>query len=263
MDKKKIVKDAYGKIAKSETGCGCGPSAPDARSFAKSIGYSESELGVIPEEANLALSCGNPTALASLREGEVVLDLGSGAGFDCFLAADKVGKSGKVIGIDMTPEMIEKARANARKKGVDNVEFRSGEIENLPVEDSSVDVVISNCVINLSTDKQKVFREIYRVLSPEGRIAISDIALLKDLPEEIQQSIRAYVGCVGGAVLVGEYKRLVEDAGFKDVTVTTKGSSCCITEDTEDPIGRALLSGIEEGESLESSVVSIYVEGHK
>jgi SAM-dependent methyltransferase len=263
MDKKKMVKQAYGKIAQGEKGCGCGTSVPDGRSFAMGIGYSEGELGVIPEEANLSLSCGNPTALASLREGEVVLDLGSGAGFDCFLAADKVGRNGKVIGVDMTPEMIEKAQENAQKKGVDNVEFRSGEIEKLPVEDSSVDVVISNCVINLSTDKQKVIQEAYRVLRPEGRLAISDIALLKDLPERVQQSIEAYVGCVGGAVLVDEYKRLVENAGFKDVKVTTKGSSCCISEDTKDPIGRALLNGIEEGESLENSVASIYVEGHK
>ncbi len=263
MDKKVMVKDAYGKIARGDKGCGCGTSDQDGRSFAMGIGYSESELEVIPEEANLSLSCGNPTALAGLREDEVVLDLGSGAGFDCFLAADKVGKNGKVIGVDMTPEMIEKARENARKKGIDNVEFRSGEIEKLPVEDSSVDVVISNCVINLSTDKQKVFRETYRVLKLGGRIAISDIALLKDLPDKIQQSIKAYVECVGGAVLVDEYKQLVENAGFRDIKVTTKGSSCCISEDTSDPIGRALLNGIEDGESLENSVVSIYVEGHK
>lgn len=266
MDKEKtqkIVRESYGKIAKGQEGCGCGPCVPDATEFAKSLGYSERELRIIPDEANLALSCGNPTALASLKEGEVVLDLGSGAGFDCFLAAAKVGRNGKVIGVDMTPEMVEKARDNARKNKVENIEFRLGEIENLPVADSSIDVVISNCVINLSTDKPKVFQDIYRVLKPKGRIAISDMALLKELPKKIQRSIEAYVGCIGGAILIDEYKRIIEASGLKDIKITIKGSSTCIDPNTKDPIGRAILDGLGENESLEGYVVSVYVEGYK
>ncbi|MFQ6115836.1 MAG: arsenite methyltransferase, partial [bacterium] len=219
----KIVREAYGKIARQQSSCGCGTRwGREPKEFAKSIGYSEGELEKIPDEANLALSCGNPTALASLKPGEVVLDLGSGAGFDCFLAAAEVGSQGKVIGVDMTPEMIEKARENAKKNHVKNVEFRLGEIENLPVADHSVDVVISNCVINLSADKPRVFQEIYRVLKPGGHIVISDMALLKTLPKKIQESIAAYVGCVGGALLVDEYKAMVESSGLKDVKLTYK-----------------------------------------
>jgi SAM-dependent methyltransferase len=259
----KIVREAYGKIAQGQEGCGCGTCEPDTKEFAKSIGYSEEELKAIPDEVNLALSCGNPTALASLKEGEVVLDLGSGAGFDCFLATTKVGQSGKIIGVDMTPEMIEKARENAKKNGVENVEFRLGEIENLPVADNSIDVVISNCVINLSADKPRVFEEVYRVLKLGSRIAISDIALLKELPKKIQKSIKAYVGCVGGAILIDNYKKIVEASGLKDVRITIKGSSACIDPNTKDPIGRAILDGLGEGESLEGYVVSVYVEGHK
>lgn len=259
----KIVREAYGKIAQGQEGCGCGTCGPDTKTFAKSVGYSEEELKVIPEEANLALSCGNPTALASLKEGEIVLDLGSGAGFDCFLAASRVGANGKVIGVDMTPEMVEKARENAEKNGVKNVEFRLGEIENLPVADKSVDAVISNCVINLSADKPKVFQEIYRVLKSGGRIAISDIALKKELPQKIRQSIEAYVGCVGGAALIGEYKKIVEASGLRDIKITIKGTSACIAPNTKDPIGRAILDGLGENESLEGYAVSVYVEGYR
>lgn len=259
----KIVRESYGKIAQSQESCGCGPCGPDAVEFARSIGYSEEELRAIPDEANLALSCGNPTALASLKEGEVVLDLGSGAGFDCFLAATKVGQSGKVIGVDTTPEMVEKARDNAKNNHVKNVEFRLGEIENLPVEDSSFDVVISNCVINLSVDKPRVFQEVHRVLKPGGRIAISDIALLKELPEKIQESVDAYVGCVGGAIVVDEYRRIVEESGLKDISISVQGSSVCIDSDTKDPIGRAILDGLDENESLDGYVVSIYIEACK
>lgn len=266
MDKKetkKIVKEGYAKIAKGQESCRCCTWGTDTKNFARSIGYSEEELKVIPEEANLALSCGNPTALASLKEGEIVLDLGSGAGFDCFLAASRVGTNGKVIGVDMTPEMVEKARENAEKNGVRNVEFRLGEIENLPVEDNSVDVVISNCVINLSSDKPKVFQEIYRVLKPGGRIAISDIALLKELPKKIQESMEAYVCCVAGAILINEYKRIVEAAGLKDVKIAVKGSSSCIDSNTKDPIGKAIFDDLVESESLEGYTVSVYVEGYK
>jgi arsenite methyltransferase len=266
MDEKKtqkVVRKTYGKIAQGQEGCGCGTCGPDTKEFAKSIGYSEEELKIIPEEANLALSCGNPTGLASLKEGEIVLDLGSGAGFDCFLAASKVGKNGKVIGVDMTPEMVEKARDIAKKNRIENIEFRLGEIKNLPVADNSVDVIISNCVINLSADKPRVFREVYRALKPDGRIAVSDIALLKELPKRIQKSIEAYVSCVGGAILVDEYKKIVKDAGLKEVKVTIKESSTFIDPNTKDPIGSAILDGLGENESLERYVVSVYVEGHK
>jgi len=260
---KKIVKEAYGKIALSNCGCGCGTCGPDAGEFAKSIGYTDEELKRIPDEANLALSCGNPTALAGLREGETVLDLGSGAGFDCFLAASKVGNSGKVIGIDMTPEMVGKARENAERNGIENVEFKLGEIERLPVDGNSVDAVISNCVINLSPDKAKVFEEIYRVLKPGGRVAISDIALSRTLPEKVRDSIAAYVGCISGAVLIDEYKKVVESSGLKDVRIISKGKSACIDPDTKDPVGRAILDSLGDGESLEDYVVSIYIEGRK
>ena len=220
-------------------------------------------MRVIPDEANLALSCGNPTALAGLKKGEVVLDLGSGAGFDCFLAATHIGPDGKVIGVDMTPEMVEKARDNARNNKITNVEFRLGEIENLPTEDNSVDVVISNCVINLSADKPKVFKEIHRILKPGGRIAISDIALLKELPKGIKESIEAYVGCIGGAILIDDYKRIVEASGLRNISIAVKGSSACIEPDTKDPIGRTLLDSLGNNESLDDYVVSVYVEGYK
>ena len=264
MDKektKKVVKEAYGNIAQRQKSCGC--CGPDTAQYAKSIGYSEEELKSVPEESNLALGCGNPTALASLKEGEVVLDLGSGAGFDCFLAASRVGPKGKVIGVDMTPEMLEKARENAKKNGIENVEFRPGEIENLPVEDSSVDVVISNCVINLSADKPRVFQEIHRVLKSGGRVAISDIALLKELPKKIRENAEAYVSCLAGAMLVHEYKKLVESSGLKDVKVTEKNVSACIEAEIQDPLGQAIFEGLEGSESLEGYVVSLYVEGQK
>jgi SAM-dependent methyltransferase len=206
--------------AVSEASC-CAPS----QITSKVIGYSTEELGAIPDGADLGLGCGNPTALASLKEGEVVLDLGSGAGIDCFLAASRVGKNGKVIGVDMTPEMLERARENARKGGYTNVDFRLGEIENLPVADSSVDVVISNCVINLSPNKNRVFREAYRVLKPGGRVMVSDIVLLKELPEAIRNSVAAYTACVSGASRKEEYLATVAAAGFEDVEVVSETSS--------------------------------------
>ena len=259
----KTVREAYGKIAKGKQGCGCGTCGSQAQTFAESIGYSQEELQAIPAEANLGLSCGNPTALANLKQGETVLGLGSGAGFDCFLAASKVGPAGKVIGVDMTPEMIVKASDNAKKDGVKNVEFRLGEIENLPVADGSVDIAISNCVINLSADKPKVLREIYRVLKAGGRIAISDIALKKELPKKIQDNIAAYVGCVAGAMLIDKYKKSIEEAGLKGVKITIKGNSACIASDTKDPIARAAMDALGENESLDDYVVSVYIEGHK
>jgi arsenite methyltransferase len=186
------------------------------------IGYSPEELKSIPEDANLGLGCGNPAALAGLKKGETVLDLGSGAGIDCFLAAARVGPSGRVIGVDMTPEMIDRARANARKNGYKNVEFRLGEIENLPAADNSIDVIISNCVINLSTDKGRVFGEALRVLRPGGRMMVSDLALKKPLPAAIRESVEAYVACIAGAMIKDDYLGAVRDAGFKDIQVVSE-----------------------------------------
>lgn len=215
-EKKEVIKKKYQEIAIlggsccSGSSC-CGNSSPV--DLSKSLGYSESDVQAVPD-ANLGLGCGNPTAFAELKPGNVVLDLGSGGGFDCFLAAQKVGSSGKVIGVDMTPEMVKKAQANAQKYGYLNVEFRHGDIEDLPVEDSSVDIIISNCVINLAPDKEKVFREAFRVLKPEGRMYISDIVLLDELPEELKNDSGLLAGCIAGAVLKEEYLRLLKKAGF-------------------------------------------------
>ena len=225
---RKAVRKGYGKIAVQENSC-CGPAdvcgcGSSQDTLSKAIGYTDEELKAVPDGANLGLGCGNPTALASLKEGEVVLDLGSGAGIDCFLAADKVGESGRVIGVDMTPEMLERARENARKGDYQNVEFRLGEIENLPVANDSVDAVISNCVINLSPDKDRVFNEVYRVLKPGGRIMVSDIVLLKELPDAIKGSIEAYVGCVAGASTKQKYLETIETAGFREVEIVSEAS---------------------------------------
>ena len=226
---KQAVRERYAQIAVKESSC-CAPSntccgtTDQATDISKKIGYRDEELDSVPEGANLGLGCGNPTALASLKEGETVLDLGSGAGFDCFLAANKVGQKGKVIGVDMTSEMIDKARENARKSGYPNVEFRLGEIENLPVADSSVDAIISNCVINLSPDKGRVFKEAYRALKPGGRVMVSDIVLLQELPESIKNSVEAYVGCVAGASRKEDYLATVAAAGFQEVEVVSEVS---------------------------------------
>ena len=220
MDKEKtqrIVKEAYGKTARKQKSCGC--CWPDTTQYAKSIGYTDEELKSVPDESNLALGCGNPIALASLKEGEVVLDLGSGAGFDCFLAANRVGSTGKVIGVDMTPEMIEKARDNAKRNGIENVEFRPGEIESLPVEDDSVDVVISNCVLNLVPDKERAFSEIKRVLKPGGHFCVSDIVLKGELPDDMREAAALYAGCVSGALQKEDYLQIVKDAGYSEVEV--------------------------------------------
>jgi len=224
MDNKKIknlVKDKYGEIAKKNTGCdcSCGCGNTNSDNYAQQIGYGVDDVSSVPSGANLGLGCGNPTAIESIKNGETVLDLGSGAGFDAFIAAKTVGKSGKVIGVDMTPEMIEKATQNAKKGNYSNVEFKLGEIEHLPIEDNSVDAIISNCVINLSPDKPQVFKEAYRVLKQGGRLMVSDIVLEKPLPEEIKQSVEAYVGCVAGASLKQEYIGAINKAGFKNVKI--------------------------------------------
>lgn len=269
-DIKSVVREKYGNIAAASGSC-C-PSAsccggPALTDIGKKIGYAESDIAAVPEGANLGLGCGNPIALASLKEGETVLDLGSGAGFDCFLAAGRVGPNGKVIGVDMTPEMIERAQANARKDGVENVEFRLGDIERLPVEDAIVDVIISNCVINLAPDKGRVFREAFRVLKPEGRLMVSDIVLKKPLPDAVKNSVAAYVGCVAGASLKEEYLEAMREAGFADVAVQSEAPFPvdCVTTDP-------MLSGLAQSMNLTlaelarqaaETVVSVRVSGFK
>jgi arsenite methyltransferase len=219
-----VVREGYAKIARTAGSC-CLPMAtccgPDRsiEQISRGIGYGVEDLQSVPEGANLGLGCGNPIALASLKEGETVIDLGSGAGFDCFLAANAVGKKGRVIGVDMTPEMLDKARANARKGDYPQVEFRLGEIENLPVADNTADIVISNCVINLSPQKERVFAEAYRVLKPGGRLMVSDIVLLGELPAAVKDSIAAYIGCVGGAVRKEGYLGAIAQAGFQEARI--------------------------------------------
>ena len=268
---KKVVRKGYAEIAKKGSSC-CTPantccgSTDLAQSISKTIGYSDEELTSAPEGANLGLGCGNPVALASLAEGETVLDLGSGAGFDCFLAANRVGKRGKVIGIDMTPEMIEKARENARKGNYENVEFRLGEIENIPAGDNSVDAVISNCVINLSPDKKRVFNEAFRVLKPGGRLMVSDIVLLKELPDFIKNSVAAYVGCISGAMMRDEYIAAIREAGFREVKVideTFFPMECMANDPTAQAIINELNITTEDIKDIENSVVSIKVQGIK
>ncbi len=268
---RKVVREGYGKIAKQDSSCcaserSCCGSATSAQDIGRKIGYSEEELKAVPEGANLGLGCGNPIALASLKEGEVVLDLGSGAGFDCFLAANQVGKTGKVIGVDMTSEMLDRARENARKGNYDNVEFRLGEIENLPVGDHQVDVIISNCVINLSPNKKRVFQEAFRVLRPAGKLMVSDIVLLKELPVEIRNSVAAYIGCVGGAVTKKEYIEAIQAAGFDKAQVlgeTAFSAELLANDPTAKEIAKNLNLSREKAEDLANSVVSIKVSASK
>jgi len=268
---KKVIREGYAKIAKQDSSC-CTPldsccESPDlAKNISRKIGYTEKELKAVPEGANLGLGCGNPVALASIREGETVLDLGSGAGFDCFLAGNKVGKNGRVIGIDMTPEMIEKARENAKKGNYENVEFRLGELENIPVADNSVDLIISNCVINLAPDKRRVFMEAFRVLKPGGRLMISDIALLKELPDFIKNSIEAYIGCVSGAIMRDEYIGVIKAAGFQDVRIIDETSfpwECFGNDPTAKKIIENFKIPTEKIKKVISSVISIKINGIK
>lgn len=266
----KIVRENYARVARKGSSCCASASscsgADLAQTKGKGIGYSEEELASVPQGANMGLGCGNPVALASLIEGETVLDLGSGGGFDCFLAASKVGKNGKVIGVDMTPEMIDRARENARKGDYQNVEFRLGEIENIPAADNSVDVVISNCVINLSPDKKRVFGEAFRVLRPGGRLMVSDIVLLKELPDFIKNSIAAYVGCISGAMLKDEYIEAIKGAGFQEVRIEDE-ASFPVEFMADDPTAQAVINklnlSLKKIKDTASSVVSIRVQGIK
>jgi arsenite methyltransferase len=270
-DIKTVVRENYAKKAVESTSCCapaggscCGP-INSAEALSKKVGYSEKEMDSVPGGANLGLGCGNPVALASLKEGEIVLDLGSGAGFDCFLAANKVGQ-GKVIGVDMTPQMLDKARQNARKGNYGNVEFRLGEIENLPVPDDYVDVVISNCVINLSPEKERVFREAFRVLKPGGRLMVSDIVLLKKLPEALINSAAAYVGCISGAETREKYLSAIKGAGFREVNIMSE-DGFDIDWVSNDPSVQAVIKdtgiSLNELKILGSGVKSVKVQALK
>jgi arsenite methyltransferase len=267
---KKYVRDRYARAAKQGSSCcqpatSCCGGGKETDVISKSIGYTDQDLKAVPEGANLGLGCGNPLALASLREGETVLDLGSGAGFDCFLAARQVGKTGKVIGVDMTPEMLDKARGNAEKGDFKNVEFRLGEIENLPVADNQVDIVISNCVINLSPTKERVFREAFRVLKPGGRLMVSDIVLTKDIPEKIKNSIVAYTACVAGAVRKEKYLDSIRSAGFHGVNVLEE-TNYPIDIAMSDPTTKAVVEALgspAKARELASSIASVKVQAQK
>lgn len=252
------VRETYAKVALAEdSGCGCAPQAstccgtPDPSSTSLVLGYAVEDIEGVPEGANMGLGCGNPQAIASLKAAETVLDLGSGGGFDCFLAAKRVGPAGRVLGVDMTPAMISKARANAESGGYTNVEFRLGEIEALPVADNSVDVIISNCVINLSPDKARVFREAYRVLKIGGRLAVSDVVAFADLPESIKNDTTLYSGCMAGASPIQELEAMLNAAGFKDVRIKPVDSS------------KSFIEGWAPGKSVTDFVVSASITGTK
>ncbi len=274
------VRKGYSQIAKvgifttetpSESACCgggcCGSTSLDVAELVKNIGYSADDLSGVPQSANMGLSCGNPTAIASLREGETVLDLGSGGGFDVFVAGPKVGPSGKVIGVDMTPDMISKASRDiavyTKHTGLNNVEFRLGEIENLPVADASVDVVISNCVLNLSPNKSQVWKEIARVLRPGGRVAISDLALLKPLPPAVVEMVEALVGCVAGAVLVSETGEQMKGAGLVDIRLTSKPQYIEVMTNWEDPLYRQIVNALPEGSKPSDYITSLDISAVK
>lgn len=276
---RQLVREGYAAIAagtnprRSAGGCcgtnsgACGSTAVDSDKLARQIGYSAEELAALPEGANLGLSCGNPNALASLQPGEVVLDLGSGGGFDVFIAGKKVGPSGRAMGVDMTAEMLAKARKNLegyrRTTGLDNVEFRLGEIEHLPVADSSVDAIISNCVINLSPDKPQVWREMARVLKPGGRVAVSDLALLKPLPPAIAEIVEAVVGCVAGAVLVSETERMAKDAGLTNIHLKHKSGYVDTMMDCQDPLYQKILAKLPAGAKPSDYITSLEITARK
>ena len=269
-DIRETVRSGYAAIAASEkTSCcssrRCGQADPTA--LAKAVGYDAESLKNLPEGANMGLSCGNPVAIAALKEGQTVLDLGSGGGFDVFQAGEKVKASGRVIGVDMTPEMLAKARKNIeqyqQRTGLGNVEFRLGEIEYLPVPDASVDVVLSNCVINLSPDKPQVWREIFRALKPGGKVSVSDLALLKPLPDTIRELAAALVGCVAGAVLVDETRAMLEKTGFTSIALTPKPDYVRNMQDWNDPLYKQIAETLPKGEEMADYVVSLSIEARK
>ena len=248
------VRARYAAIAKAEQSSCCGGSRKEwnpAAAAAEELGYSAADVAAVPEGAEMGLGCGNPLAIASIRPGMTVVDLGSGGGFDCFLAADQTGLTGKVIGIDMTPEMISKARANAEKAGLPQVEFRLGEIEALPVGDNQADLILSNCVINLSPDKPRVFREALRILKPGGRLAIADIVATAEMPAELRADVAAYTGCVAGATMVGELERFLSEAGFEKIEIRLR-------EET-----RPMISSWTPGYPSGDYVVSSFIEAVK
>lgn len=272
---RELVRDGYARVAAGsgsccgpKSSCGCsGGQAPAPDELAKHIGYSEAELRALPDSANMGLSCGNPNALAALKPGEVVLDLGSGGGFDIFIAGRKVGPTGRAIGVDMTPEMLATARKNAvayrQQSKLDNVEFRLGEIEHLPVADNSVDVVLSNCVINLSPDKPQVWREIARVLKPGGRVAVSDLALIRPLPQAVQQMVEALVGCIAGAVLMSDTERMLREAGLTDIELKAKPDYVKALEHFEDPLYRKIAEHLPPGTTAADFITSLDIQARK
>ncbi len=267
---KRAVKEGYARIAKQATSyyasrscCGC---ADIPEEISKRLGYTEEEIQEAPLGSNLGLGCGNPVALASLKEGEIVLDMGAGAGFDCFLASTRVGPTGMVIGVDITSEMVDKARANSRKSGYTNIDFRQGDLENMPVADNYVDVVISNCVINLVPNKRMVFKEAFRVLKPGGRLAVSDVVLLRELPDFVTNSTEAYIGCLAGAIMKDEYLEIIRDVGFQDVKVAAETSfpiESLLSETTGSDSIKSPKISAEQLNLIASSVLSIKVEAIK
>lgn len=265
------VREGYAAIAEANTSC-CAPVSccggeDSAAQLAQAIGYDAQELSELPEGANMGLSCGNPVALAALKPGEVVVDLGSGGGFDVFIAGRKVGATGRAIGVDMTAQMLGKARKNAEayreRNQIDNVEFRLGEIEHLPLADNSVDVVLSNCVINLSPDKEQVWREIARVLKPGGRVAVSDIALVQTLPQQVTEMIAALVGCVAGAVLVEDTERMASAAGLTDIRLTQKREAIDAMTTINDPLYAEMRKALPEGALPSDFIVSLEINATK
>ena len=267
---RETVRAGYAAIATGQRSCCCSSqrsSQADPLRLAQAVGYDAESLANLPEGANMGLSCGNPVAIAALQEGQFVLDLGSGGGFDVFQAGEKVKASGRVIGVDMTPEMLGKARKNIeqyrKRTGLDNVEFRLGEIEYLPVPDASIDVIISNCVINLSPDKPQVWREIFRVLKPGGKVSVSDLALLKDLPDNIREMATALVGCVAGAALVDETRTMLEQTGFTSITLTPKPDYVRSMQDWNDPLYKQIAEALPQNEEIAHYVVSLSIEARK
>lgn len=258
-----LIKNAYSKLAHTNNNCVCetGQCETNSQLIAKNIGYKSTELSIIPEESNLGLSCGNPTALTILKPDDIVLDIGSGSGFDCFLAAHSVSK-GKVIGVDASQEMVAKAKSIAEKRGILNTEFRVGQMENLPVETTSVDVVMSNCAINLTPYKKETYKEIYRVLKPNGRIAVSDVCLKKELPDDLKPILKMQA-CLQANLLISEYQRLLEECRFKNIKTSFKEIGNCITELSNDPFGKELSTIFKNKYNVADYIVSIQITATK